>query len=205
MQTTTEPLDDVQSQGFVPIALDTLLPRAILDFDLYLRQMRGGKLTLYRRRHYPLGQTDLDRLLEQGVRTLHIPYEDRDLYAEYLKGLLVEREQFTSIQKYTILKAAARSLLSDTFCGRSMDAYVQSIDNLSQQMVDSICADDLLLREIFFLMTHDYYSYTHVTNVSTYSLALARALGIHDKRELTELVGGRCCTTLASGTCRRVC
>ena len=190
MQTTAEPQDDVQSRGFVPIAVDTILPKAVIDFDLYLRQMRGGKLTLYRRRRYPLAQSDLNRLLEQGVRTLHIPYEDRDLYAEYLKGLLVGGEQFTPIQKYTILKAAARSLLSDTFCGRSMDAYVQSIDHLSQQMVDSICADDLLLRDIFFLMTHDYYSYTHVTNVSTYSLALARGMGLSDKQELTELVAG---------------
>jgi HD-GYP domain-containing protein (c-di-GMP phosphodiesterase class II) len=185
-----EQSDDAASRGFIPIALDTLLPSAMIDFDLYLRQIRGGGPTLYRRRQYPLAQSDLDRLLQQGVRTLHILYDERNLYAEYLKTLLVGRHEFTAVQKYKLLKSAARSLLSETFCGRSLDAYVETVDNLSQQMVESICNDDLLLRDVFSLMTHDYYSYTHVTNVSTYSLTLARGLGIQRKQELVELVGG---------------
>ncbi|HEV3415480.1 MAG TPA: HD domain-containing phosphohydrolase [Pirellulales bacterium] len=189
-QSTAELLDDVHSRGFVPIAVDTLLPSAVYDFDLYLRQSAVGRLTLYRRRSYPLDQSDLDRLLKEGVRTLHVPYEDRDVYANYLKSLLAESHQFTPQQKYKILKAAARSLLSDTFSGNSLDSYLLSVDSLSQQMVESICSDDLLLRDIFFLMTHDYYSYTHVTNVSTYCLALARELGIHEQQELVDIVGG---------------
>jgi HD-GYP domain-containing protein (c-di-GMP phosphodiesterase class II) len=189
-QSAAELLDDVQSRGFVPIAVDTLIPSAVYEFDLYLRQSAAGRLTLYRRRSYPLDQSDLDRLLKEGVRTLHVPYDDRDVYASYLKSLLAESHQFTPQQKYKILKGAARSLLSDTFSGNSLDSYVQSVDSLSQQMVESICSDDLLLRDIFFLMTHDYYSYTHVTNVSTYCLALARELGIQDQPELVDLVGG---------------
>jgi putative nucleotidyltransferase with HDIG domain len=73
---------------------------------------------------------------------------------------------------------------------RSLDAYVKNVDTLSQQMVELICNDDLLMRDVFSLMTHDYYSYTHVTNVSTYCLALARRLGIQQREELVKLVGG---------------
>jgi HD-GYP domain-containing protein (c-di-GMP phosphodiesterase class II) len=160
------------------------------EFDLYLRQIRGSKPTLYRRRHLPLAQSDLDRLIAQGVRTLHVLYDERDLYANYLKTLLVSQQQFTPIQKYKILKAAARSILSDNFCGGSLDTHLASVDALSQQLVESICNDDLLLRDVFQLMTHDYYSYTHVTNVSTYSLALAQALGMSQREELVELVSG---------------
>ncbi|HEV2972450.1 MAG TPA: HD domain-containing phosphohydrolase [Pirellulales bacterium] len=189
-QSTAEPLDEVQSRGFVPIAVDTLLPSAVYDFDLYLRQSAADRLTLYRRRSYPLAQSDLDRLLQEGVRTLHVPFDDRDVYTSYLKSLLAESHRFTPQQKYKILKGAARSLLSETFSGNSLDSHVQSVDTLSQQMVESICSDDLLLRDVFFLMTHDYYSYTHVTNVSTYCLALARELGIRDRQELVTLVGG---------------
>jgi HD-GYP domain-containing protein (c-di-GMP phosphodiesterase class II) len=178
------------SRGFIPIAVDTLLPGAAYEFDLYLKDPSAGKLTLYRGRNYPLVQSDLDRLLEQGVRTLHVLYDDRDVYAEYLNRLLVERPQLTPSQKYTILKSAARSLLTDSFCGRSMEAYVRRVDELSRQMVESICIDDLILREIFFLMAHDYYSYTHVTNVSTYCLALAREWGVSDEKVLAQIVGG---------------
>lgn len=181
---------DTDSRGFIPIALDTLLPSAMCNFDLYLRQIRGSNPTLYRRRHLPLAQSDLDRLIAQGVRTLHVLYDERDLYADYLKTLLVSQQQLTSVQKYKILKAAARSMLSDNFCGGSLDSHLASVDTLSQQMVESICNDDMLLRDVFQLMTHDYYSYTHVTNVSTYTLALARALGMSGREELVELVSG---------------
>src|SRR5262245_39212470 len=131
--------DDADSRGFIPIALDTLLPSAICDFDLYLRQIRGGKPMLYRRRRYPLNQNDLDRLIAHGVRTLHVLYDERDLYADYLKSLLVSQQQFTPAQKYKILKAAARSMLSESFCGGSLDSHMASVDSFSQQMVDSIC------------------------------------------------------------------
>jgi len=186
----TEQHDDADSRGFIPIAVDTLLPSAMCDFDLYLRQIRGGKPTLYRRRRYPLAQNDLDRLIAQGVRTLHVLYDERDLYANYLKTMLVSQQQFTPAQKYRILKAAARSMLTENFSSGSLDSHLASVDSLSQQMVESICNDDMLLRDVFLLMTHDYYSYTHVTNVSTYSLALARALGMSEREELVELVSG---------------
>jgi HD-GYP domain-containing protein (c-di-GMP phosphodiesterase class II) len=178
------------SRGFIPIAVDTLLPCAVYEFDLFLQQPSASKLTLFRRKNYPLEQSDLDRLLEQGVRTLHVLYDDRDVYAEYLNRLLVEGQELNTEQKYIVLKSAARSLLSDSFCGRSVESYVHMVDHLSRQMVDSICNDDLLLREIFFLMAHDYYSYTHVTNVSTYCLALAREWGVSDENVLGQIVGG---------------
>ncbi len=39
-----EPVEDA-SRGFIPIAVDTLLPSAIYDFDLYLKHSSAGKLT----------------------------------------------------------------------------------------------------------------------------------------------------------------
>ena len=57
-------------------------------------------------------------------------------------------------------------------------------------MVESICSDDLVLRDMFFLMAHDYESYTHATNVSTYCLTIARELGIGDLQELVAITTG---------------
>lgn len=48
-----EPVDDA-SRGFIPIAVDTLLPSAGQGFDLYLKDLATAKLTLYRRRSIPL-------------------------------------------------------------------------------------------------------------------------------------------------------
>ncbi len=186
---TATPDAEEDAHGFVPVAIDTLVPGATYGFDLYIKQ-RPSRMLLYRRRDYPVTQADFDRLLAQGIRTLHVSFDDRDMYAQYLNILLVEGEELSPTQKYTLLKGAARSVLSDTLCVRSADTYVRSVTDLSKQMVDSLCGNELLLRDIFFLMTHDYYSYTHVTNVSMYCLSLAQAMGISDKLELTQIVGG---------------
>lgn len=39
-------------------------------------------------------------------------------------------------------------------------------------------------------MAHDYYTYTHVTNVCTLCLVLAVGLGIHDRGELLDIATG---------------
>ncbi len=191
LATTTESESSAEPQAYIPVALDTLLPRAVHEFDLYTRNHQNAKqYVLYRRREIPVTEDDFTRLISHGVTTLHILYDDRVVYEEYLKSLLLDPGSLSSGQKYTILKGAARTLMAETACGASVDVHVHAIDGLSRQMVHAMCNDDLVLRDIFFLMTHDYYSYTHVVNVATYCLALARTLGMHDVQELSTIVSG---------------
>jgi HD-GYP domain-containing protein (c-di-GMP phosphodiesterase class II) len=178
------------SQAYVPVAVETLVPSAAHGFDLYLRQSRTNSYVLYRRNGYPLSDEDVRRLTEQDVRTLHILFDDRNAYAEHLNRLLLESHSLTSVEKYNILKGAARSLLLEQFSGNLSESSLQPVNTLSQQMVESICSDDMVLRDMFFLMAHDYQSYTHATNVSTYCLTIARGLGIHDLQELVAITTG---------------
>ena len=85
----------------------------------------------------------------------------------YLEGQF-ERKLFTHLTHDkprilvdNLLKGAARSLLSDTLQIKTAEIRIDSIDALSQKIVNSLCDDDLVMRDMFLLMTHDYCSYTH--------------------------------------------
>ena len=123
-------------------------------------------------------------------RTLYIQFGDRNGYAEHLNRLLLENPSLTAVEKYNLLKGAARSLLLEQFSGSLSESSLEPVTALSRQMVESICNHDMVLRDMFFLMAHDYQSYTHATNVSTYCLSLARELGIHEMSDLVALTSG---------------
>ena len=63
-------------------------------------------------------------------------------------------------------------------------------------MVRTVCDSKLLVNELLKAMSHDYSSFTHAMNTSTYCLLLARRLGISDQDELLRIGQVRCCTTL---------
>lgn len=67
---------------------------------------------------------------------------------------------------------------------------VENAVQLGEQIVDTIVDDDLLLSDLFRVMQHDYCTFTHVSNVCAYCLALATALGITARASLTAIAAG---------------
>jgi HD-GYP domain-containing protein (c-di-GMP phosphodiesterase class II) len=174
---------------FLPIALDTIRAEVDCDFDLYHRFARTA-MKLYRHRNLPLKQADLNRLLESGVKTLFIRFADRGLYSEYLQRMLLANEQLTLTDRYQLLTHATRSLFENAFRGGNVDDVVLVASQLGRQLTDILAARETLLRDLFVLMLHDYYTFTHVTNVCTYCLAIAGKLGISDRQELEAIAAG---------------
>ena len=58
------------TRGFLPIAIDTLVPTSTLDFDLFIRPERAGPVLMFRERSYPLEGEDLERQ-DWSYRTGH--------------------------------------------------------------------------------------------------------------------------------------
>lgn len=175
---------------FVPVAVDSIVPRSALDFDMFLRVGRSHEFQLYRSREYSIEAADLERLKSRGVRTLFIAFEDRDKYAEYLKARLSGDEQISSVQRFSMLQASAHSILDESMSNNAMRIDVGAINELGANLVEAVCGEHFLLREMFGLMAHDYCTYTHVINVCTFSLVIARKLGKSDEAELARIATG---------------
>lgn len=191
MSATCDITHDAEHSGaLVPIASETLCPTMALDFDLYLWANDKSSAVLYREHGFPLTRDDIDRLVEAGVPTVHVPLADHVLYRRYVQGTVAENEKVSPVQRYRILRQLTRSVFDSALRGRNLNCLVQFATTHSFHLADIICDRDLVLSDLFSLMDHDYYTYTHATNVCIYCLALADGLGISDPEDLVAIGTG---------------
>lgn len=178
------------SKGFLPIAIGTLVPTSTLDFNLFIRPERAGPVVMFRERSYPLEREDLDRLAEAGLETLYIAVASHESYCRYLNEEVIQNEHVPPEQRYEVLQTANRAVFQTVFRRGNVTRVVEFASRFGEQMTDLVCNQGLVLGNLLPLMTHDYYTYTHVTNVCTYCLALASGLGIREQSELLDIASG---------------
>jgi len=177
-------------RGFLPIAVGTLCPTAGLDFDLYSRPDQASPVVLYRERSYPLDQDDIDRLVECGLTTLYIPSASHSLYQRFLREVVVHNESLAPTQRFQVLKAANRAVFETVFRADNTSRMIEYADETGKQITEIVCNQDLVVSDLLSLMDHDYYTYTHVTNVCTYSVVLASKLDDVDEEDLPAIAAG---------------
>jgi HD-GYP domain-containing protein (c-di-GMP phosphodiesterase class II) len=178
------------SRGYLPIGIETLVPAVALEFDLYLRAEPAGAVVLFREQRYPLEPDDLDRLRESGVRTLYIAVAGHVAYCRYLHDQVTHNDSLPPAQRFQLLRAANRAVFETAFHSGNTNRLVEFAHEFGTQMVDLVCDQDLVLSSLLPLMAHDYYTYTHVTNVCTYCLVLADRLGISKRGDLLAIATG---------------
>ena len=159
----------------------------VLAFDLYMPGEKPGHPVLYRQRTHPFTQSDLARLLERGVRTLYIPSGDAEYYREHLRDNVLTNKNIPPVRRYKSLRKATGALFSEALTGGDSNAAVTVTKDISREMVRTVCESKLIINELLKSMSHDYSSFTHAMNVSTYCLLLAQQWGISDEKELLEI------------------
>jgi HD-GYP domain-containing protein (c-di-GMP phosphodiesterase class II) len=175
---------------FTPIALAGLGPTSILSFDLFLSPIGNEAPMLYRNHNCPLTQEDLDRLIERSVLTLYIRNNDEEAYQSYLQTELIQNEQISPTRRYTILREATRATFEVAYHNKNLDRTMQVVSDFGEQLVQLLTHEDLVLSEMLSLINHDFYTFTHLVNVCTYSVILAKSLGISNPADLNFIALG---------------
>jgi len=177
-------------RGLLPVALGTLVPAENLDFNLYM-PAGNGRPTLFRGRHYPLRQEDINRLIQGNVNTLYIKIAEHEAYCEYLRDVVLSDPNLSPECRASVLAAVNRAAFESAFGSRDSGRYLEFAKSFGEELADVICGNDVALRELSCLMKHDYYTFTHVVNVTIYCITLAAALGYKDHDILRQIsIGG---------------
>jgi HD-GYP domain-containing protein (c-di-GMP phosphodiesterase class II) len=200
MNRTEEPLKDKHSnaqhgsvvvpnndQALVPIAVRTLNHTSDLEYNLYLWSGDKTDPVLYRECNLPFSQDDADRLARTGIHTLFLHVDDHERYLEQLRDVVAGEGTVPPHERYGALRELNRSVFEAALRGRNLNKLVCVANEQAAQLANIVCDKDLVLDDLFRLMDHDYYTYTHATNVSAYSIVLAFRLGICDINVLTAL------------------
>src|SRR5574340_1268608 len=177
------------ARRLIPVPVSTLRC-AVLDYDLYVQRGDSPAPVLYRARTQPLEQTDLDRLEKRGVHTLYIALVDHKTYRDQALEAMARQKELPSAERFRILRDVSRGVFEAAYRTGTMDDMVEVADDFGSGLADTLGAADLILPDLFALMEHDNETFTHSVNVATYSLILAKGLGILDPDELNSMAAG---------------
>ena len=181
---------NIDECALIPIGVETLRATGVLPFDLYLQGEGPSRPVLYREKKLPVGDDDLEKLLQRGVRTLYIPQVESSVYREYLRATLLSNNDIPPVERYQVLREATRSVLTDALAKGDHESAVKVTSDLSEGLVQTVCDSQIVLNDLLRVMSHDYSIFTHAVNVATNCLLLARWYGINGRQELLQIGQG---------------
>ena len=178
---------------YLPVPLLTLGKAKHYDFDLYQITDPAAPPVLYREKSYPISKSDIDRLVEQGAHTLYVRASSHAKYQTYLRDNLQEflaDESMAPQARYEVLCETASEVLRQAFATEGAERVVTRATEFSRDMVGLLADRNVVAYDLFLVMHHDYLTFAHSINVSTYSVLLAEKLGIQDKEDLEAIATG---------------
>lgn len=182
-----------QRQKFLPVPLHTLCMGGTLPVDIYLKQDKDSAPVLFRRRHIDIAGNELDTLLESGIETVYVPRDQADDYQKHLQNnvaSIIANHDLPLNDRLQFLGDTGRSMLREVFQSDHLDETIKKVGELSTYMTSIISENEVVVTELFDVLRHDYHTYTHVYNVASYSLLLAKGLGVSNEQELRDISMG---------------
>jgi len=180
----------LQSLGYLPVSTATLCAATVLDFDLFIQQPGKAFAELYRERMYPLQEDDLERLRQRGVDHLYIRVEETESYRQYLYEHVLGDSAISSSLRMKVLREVTRVAFEDALRAGNCDQLVSVASAFGRDLAGMLADEMPAFEELFKTLDHDYYTFTHACNVSTYCAVIAIRMGDLDSIELAELAAG---------------
>ncbi|WP_295052422.1 HD-GYP domain-containing protein [Sulfuricurvum sp.] len=159
----------------------------IIDFTIYLRNDTKTAMTLFLQSDTVVDTRSKIRLRE--IERLYIEDEDSLRYEAYVQKhiqSIARAEDIPIGSKALIIYERATSVINDLFHNPESLESVQCAKPLVNSMVEVILSDSSAIESLLKITAHDYYTHTHLLNVSIYALSLGNFLGINGK-ELEKL------------------
>ncbi|PHS17430.1 MAG: metal-dependent phosphohydrolase [Blastopirellula sp.] len=185
---------DTRGSDLRPMRISTLKFLPELKWDLYIVSDPRSTPILFSSAESPVIFEDLEKLEDRGICDVFLSSEDyTDCGQELRSNLeeLLQREDIPSEQRCVLLQAAVSVEIEKAFCLIKVDAAVEQAHEIGKMIANLVSSESVVPSALFGVMRHDFYTFTHITNVSSYGLLLAQHLGISDPKTLDEIaVGG---------------
>jgi HD-GYP domain-containing protein (c-di-GMP phosphodiesterase class II) len=88
------------------------------------------------------------------------------------------------------IREATRAAFEEALVASDHDALVAAATDFGGHLARVVASDAIPFGDLFNTLEHDFYTFTHVVNVSVYCLLIAGQAGITDHDELAKIAGG---------------
>lgn len=162
------------------------------NVDLYCKPQDGNTPILYRSANYPLSDHDLEELQRRGQDALYV---SPTCFADVQKRLFDSLEEFVAddrmpvTDRFTLLQAAVSLEIDLSFRLIKIRRYEALSKRVAENVVKLLKESTILPSQLFDVVQHDFYTFTHVTNVAGFAVMLASRLGFSDD-ELRKIAEG---------------
>ena len=125
------------------------------------------------------------KLIEKlNITDVFVKYEDHDEYEKdtqnYLKKIVNDKNVPSSL-KTEILHEMAADIINDLLDGELSTKKLDQASSVVSDTVDLILSDKTAIKAMLNVTSHDYYTYTHSVNVSTYALGFGEYLKLSEE------------------------
>ncbi len=177
---------------FVPTRVATLRALDVIECDLYI--VEGDSTpTLYGAAGVSVTPGDFDKLQSRGIDTLYVGSEDALRLHKRLRDRLefvLQNKELDPKDRFGLLQTAVSVEIEQTFRMINVSAAVERAVDIGDKIAGLLRGGETLLADLMGIVRHDFYTFTHVTNVAAYAVLLAEALGIRDAGDLKAIATG---------------
>jgi len=182
--------ESLQSRGYLPVATATLVPSSMLGCDLYVQRPGRTYAELWRGSTYPLEAADIAGLVAGGIDHLYVRAEAAKAYGDYLREHVLRNNDVSPKARMQALREVTRVAFQEALVANDCDRMVNLANSFGGDMAMVLAYRTVAFRELFTMLEHDYYLFTHACNVSVYCAILASKLGTCDVNQFGMLVAG---------------
>src|SRR4051812_7872498 len=162
--------------------------------DIYIWPDGDREPTLYCNADAVLTHEDLERLTERGFRAVYVSRVAFTTFSEQLQESLndiLADGSLASEERLAVLQSAMALEIDCAFHAVNCDRFVTVSHQVARQINTLLSEFDVVPRTLFQILRHDFYTFTHLTNVATFATLLADQYGIKDAEEQQQItVGG---------------
>lgn len=193
MTTAQAAATEARRKSYVPVPLDIFVPDKPLEFTLFCRGV-GNVIRPICLAGEALTAAQLTSQREAGARVFYVDTSEHRAYQQYAEVAmdnLAERDDLPEQRKAELCYQTTRELVRDAVQSSHPDALTgERRDKWTNSIVTLICNDEANVDGMLSMLSHDYYTYTHMVNVSVMVTALGYRMGERDPEKLRALASG---------------
>lgn len=163
------------------------------QFDLYCKVEGLGSPILYRSAAIPITAEDIENLRRKGHHALYVSRSDYARLDRILNESLpkvLSNDALPPAERFVLLQSAAAMEMEVAFHMIKCDRFVAMSQRIAKQITTLLDGENLVPQQLFSVVQHDYYTYTHVINVAGFATFLADLLGFSDPQVREQITIG---------------
>jgi HD-GYP domain-containing protein (c-di-GMP phosphodiesterase class II) len=178
---------------FTCVPLSVFRIQRTAAIDLYCKLEGDAHPVLYRSPSIPLTDRDIEDLKKRGHRALYVANVDFNAFGNTLSESLQSTLDDSAIpaeEKFSFLQSATAAEVNAAFHAIKCERAVTLAQTLAKQISQLLAQNTIVPRKLFAMVRHDFYTFTHVTNVASFAALLAEKLGFVDPGDLEQITAG---------------